>query len=95
MSEHLVDGENILKIIQKLVLGTKRYFWHLLLAINKNIHKKKSKILLRKGKPGNPNGPEVRYRLHQDLTMLAFLVADHCKVMSLRNCTKSFDGSVK
>ena len=48
MSEHLVDGENILKIIQKLVLGTKRYFWHLLLAIKKI--QKKSKILLSKGK---------------------------------------------
>jgi hypothetical protein len=40
MSEHLVDGENILKIIQKLVLGTKRYFWHLLLAIKKHPQKK-------------------------------------------------------
>ena len=49
MSEHLVDGENILKIIQKLVLGTKRYFWHLLLAIKKT-SQKNSKILLSKGK---------------------------------------------
>jgi hypothetical protein len=39
MSEHLVDGENILKIIQKLVLGTKRYFWHLHLAIKKTSKK--------------------------------------------------------